>query len=204
MNMLLVRHGESIWNKEQRIQGSGDPGLSEEGMRQARSLAKRLRDERVEVIYASGLKRCVQTARIIAKSAKTKIRFHPGIEEIILGEWQGKTVEEVKKEYPGIYSSWLKSPSKARIPGWEGISRFTKRVDGAFKFILSSDSASSVCVVTHWGVIAAYFSKMLEMDFDRFFQSFRIDNCGISKITHRDGKPLVECINDTRHLEIKR
>lgn len=200
MNLFLLRHGESVWNKEQRIQGRKDPGLSESGKRQAREAASLLKKEGIEVIYSSGLKRCAQTAGIIAKITGAKIVFRPGIEEIILGVWQGKTIEEVRNRYPKIYKAWLKAPSKARIPGWEGISRFTRRVDRAFKKILSEDCAQSVCVVTHWGVIAAFLSKTFHADFDSIFKTVRIDNCGISKILYKNGKAVIQCINNTRYM----
>lgn len=200
MNIILIRHGESIWNRQQRIQGRRDPGLSKNGKKQALSAAKRLKKEKIKIVYASRLKRCAQTAGIIAKATGANVVFRPDIEEIILGDWQGRTVEEVKDKYPKIYGAWLKAPSTARIPGWEGISRFTKRVDRAFKKILSGNSAEAVCIVTHWGVIAAHLSKTLNTDFDRIFKTLRIDNCGISKISYKNGKAIIQCINDTRHL----
>lgn len=200
MNILLVRHGESIWNGEQRIQGRKDPGLSENGKRQARALARRLKKEDIKVVYTSGLKRCVQTARMIAEASGADIKISSGIEEIFLGDWQGKTVEEVKKIYPKIYEKWLRAPSQAAIPGWEGVRRFSKRVDNTFKSILSSAPVSCVCVVTHWGVIAAYLSGTLNADFDYLFKTIRVDNCGVTKVSYKDGKSVIHYLNDTRHL----
>jgi len=63
MNLFLLRHGESVWNKEQRVQGKKDPGLSEKGRLQAKATAKRLKKEDIEVVFSSDLKRCAQTAR---------------------------------------------------------------------------------------------------------------------------------------------
>jgi len=201
VNILLVRHGESVWNKEQRIQGRKDPGLSEKGERQARALARRLKKEDIEMIYTSGLKRCVQTARMIAKETGADVKIFSGLEEIILGDWQGRTVEEIKKIYAKVYEVWLKAPSRAKIPGWEGIIRFTKRVDNTFKSILNSNPASCVCIVTHLGVITAYLSRTLDTDFDMLFKTIRVDNCGISKISHKNGRSIIQFVNDTRHLK---
>jgi phosphoserine phosphatase len=201
MDIFLVRHGESVWNKEQRIQGRKDPGLSERGRRQAKALAGRLKKENIEIVYTSGLKRCVQTAKAIAKGTGSEARVFSGLEEIILGDWQGKTVEEVKKIYPKVYEAWLKAPSKAKIPGWEGIRRFTGRIDGVFKSVLTGNSASCICVVTHLGVITAYLSRVLDTDFDLLFKTIRLDNCGISKISHKGGRFVIHFINDTRHLK---
>lgn len=200
MNLFIIRHGESVWNKQQRVQGREDPGLSASGKRQARSAARRLRKEGIKVIYASDLRRAAQTARIIARETGARLILYPEIEEIILGAWQGKTIEEVKRLYPKSYMAWLKAPSTARIPGWEGLPRFTRRIDRAFKYILSKNPDSSVCVVTHWGVIAAYLSSKMRTDFDRFFKTVRIDNCGINKVSFKNGKAIIQCINSTRHL----
>ncbi|MDD5072803.1 MAG: histidine phosphatase family protein [Candidatus Omnitrophica bacterium] len=200
MNLFILRHGESVWNKEDRVQGRKDPGLSGAGKRQAEAAGKRLKKEKIGIIYSSTLKRCVQTARIIARRTGAKIKFEPDMQEIILGVWQGKTIDEVKKLYPRSYAVWLKDPSKAGIPGWEGVPKFRKRVDRAFGSILGKDAAANVCVVTHWGVIAAHLAKTFDADFDRIFQRIRVDNCGISKISYFNGKGIIQCVNDTRHL----
>ena len=200
MNLFLLRHGESVWNKEHRVQGRKDPGLSENGKRQARAAAGRLKRESIEVVYSSDLKRCAQTARIIALRTGARIRFKPEIEEMILGVWQGKTIDEIKRLYPKSYAAWLKVPSKAGIPGWEGVPKFTRRVNRAFKSILEESPSTNICVVTHWGVIAAYLAKTLDADFDRIFKRVRVDNCGISKISYENRKAIIQCINNTRHL----
>ena len=200
MNLFLLRHGESVWNKEGRIQGRKDPGLSANGKRQATAAAIRLKREGIETVYSSDLKRCAQTARVIARRTGARIKLMPGIEEIILGVWQGKTIDEVKRLYPKSYAAWLKVPSKAGIPGWEGVPKFTRRVNRAFKSILRESPSANICVVTHWGVIAAYLSNMLGADFDHIFQRVRVDNCGINKITYENRKAIIQCINNTRHL----
>ena len=200
MNLFILRHGESVWNRENRVQGSNDPGLSEKGKRQANSAGKWLKKEKIRIIYSSNLKRCAQTARIIARRTGAKIKFEPDIQEIILGVWQGKTIDEVKRLYPGSYAVWLKDPSKAGIPGWEGVPKFRKRVNRAFRSILGKNPAADVCVVTHWGVIAAHLATTLDADFDRIFQRIRVDNCGISKISYLNGKAIIQCINNTRRL----
>lgn len=200
MNIYLIRHGESVWNMEGRVQGRGDPGLSVQGKRQARAVAKRVKKEKIGLIYASSLKRSAQTAGIIASETGAKIRFRPDIQEIILGAWQGKTIDEIKRLYPGSYAAWLKSPSKARIPGWEGVPNFTRRINRAFRSIIDTNSAGNICVVTHWGVIAAFLSRLIRTDFDWFFKTVRIDNCAIHKLSFQNGKAVIECINDTKHL----
>jgi len=200
MNIFLIRHGESVWNKEQRVQGREDPGLSAAGRRQARAAAKRLKKEGVKTVYSSDLKRAAQTAKIIAGASGARLVLDPDLEEMILGAWQGMTIEEVKKRFPRSYAAWKKAPSKARIPGWEGVPRFNARVRRVFKSIIGRGEGADICVVSHWGVIAAYFAIVMKADFDRFFKSVRIDNCSINKISCKKGKAIIQCINDTLHL----
>jgi len=201
MNIFIIRHGESVWNREQRVQGREDPGLSAAGRKQAAAAAKRLRREGIKTVYSSDLKRAAQTAKMIAGASRAKLVLMPELEEMILGAWQGMTIDEVKKRFPRSYAAWKKAPSKARIPGWEGVGNFTARVRRVFKSIIKKGGAShNVCIVAHWGVIAAYFSLVMKMDFDRFFKSVRIDNCSINKVSYKNGKAIIQCINDTLHL----
>ncbi len=201
MNIFIIRHGESVWNREQRVQGREDPGLSAAGRKQAAAAAKRLRREGIKTVYSSDLKRAAQTAKIIADASRAKLVLMPELEEMILGAWQGMTIDEVKKRFPKSYAAWKKAPSKARIPGWEGVANFTARVRRVFRSIIGKGGAShDVCIVAHWGVIAAYFSLVMKMDFDRFFKTVRIDNCSINKVSYKNGKAIIQCINDTLHL----
>lgn len=201
MNIFIIRHGESVWNREQRVQGREDPGLSVAGRKQARAAAKRLKKEGIKTVYSSDLKRAAQTAKIIAGASRAKLVLMPELEEMILGAWQGMTIDEVKKRFPKSYAAWKKAPSKARIPGWEGVPNFTARVRRVFRSIIGKGGAShDVCIVAHWGVIAAYFSLVMKTDFDRFFKSVRIDNCSINKVSYKNGKAIIQCINDTLHL----
>lgn len=200
MNIFIIRHGESVWNREQRVQGRQDPGLSAKGRQQAHAAARRLKGEGIKVVYSSDLKRAAQTAQMIAEASGARLVPEPRLEEMILGAWQGKTIEEVKRLFPKTYAAWKKAPSKARIPGWEGVPRFNSRIKKIFRAIVKENPDSDVCVVTHWGVIAAFFSMVMKTDFDNFFKTVRIDNCGINKVSFMKGKAIIQCINDTLHL----
>src|SRR3989337_2728452 len=103
MRLILVRHGESEWNRIGRYQGQADAPLSDLGLRQADALANRLRHEQIDAIYTSPLQRARKTAEAIA-------RFHPeipftedpGLHEIHHGEWQGLLAHEVREKYPEL------------------------------------------------------------------------------------------------------
>src|SRR5690348_13914028 len=98
--LLLVRHGESTWNAARRMQGQLDPPLSERGLAQALEVGERLAGRRLGAFYCSDLVRARQTAELIASAVGMDPVPDPGLREIALGAWEGKTREEVMAEYP--------------------------------------------------------------------------------------------------------
>jgi len=100
LRLLLVRHGESVWNEEERIQGQQDIPLSENGRRQAVALGERLRDVRIDACFSSPLKRATETAELILKASGNSLPIVtlPELMERNFGEWEGKCVAELKVE----------------------------------------------------------------------------------------------------------
>lgn len=200
--VFLIRHGQSIWNAQQRIQGgSSDSVLSRLGQRQGRLLAKRLEAEQLRTIYTSPLLRAFQTAGMISGHKKVSVRQLHGLKEVRLGQWEGKTIDQIRDEDNILYQRWLKSPSRVKIPGAEKISGFKKRVLGAFQSIVKSGPSGPIAVVTHGGVIVQLLCHILGVRFDRFFQTTRIDNCSISQIEHHNTRCYILSVNDTTHLK---
>ncbi len=112
---ILVRHGESIWNSERRIQGSLDPDLSPRGRRQTDLLVSHLRADirqPVAAVYTSPLRRAAQTAGQIAEALRLPVIPDPDLRELFLGNWEGKTVAEIQASAPG----W-RIPRPFRPPG---------------------------------------------------------------------------------------
>src|SRR5512140_18596 len=98
VDVFLVRHGETTWNREGRIQGSGDSPLTERGVAQARAVAARLAAERFEALHSSDLGRARETARHVAAAVKLEVTAHPGLRERSYGILEGKTWEEIARE----------------------------------------------------------------------------------------------------------
>lgn len=129
MRMIIVRHGESEWNRIHRYQGQADIALSELGVRQANALAERLRSEPLDAIYTSPLQRAARTAEAIA-------RFHPAVPfhtaaallEINHGAWEGRYVHEIVEEFGDGLREWRQHPTRAQMPGGESFSNILKRV----------------------------------------------------------------------------
>ena len=93
--LLLARHGETEWNREERYQGHADPTLNEKGRAQAEELADRLADEQIDAVYSSDLRRAAETAAIVAARLDLPVEHDPGLREIEVGSWQGLTKEQI-------------------------------------------------------------------------------------------------------------
>src|SRR5581483_3361612 len=107
--ILLARHGETDWNRDQRFQGHGDPPLNDHGREQARNLAVRFAadPEPLAAIYASTLRRARETAKIVGEHLGLHVETHDGLREVDLGSWSGLTRAEVEHAFPEGFRRWL-------------------------------------------------------------------------------------------------
>ncbi|MEY2398728.1 MAG: hypothetical protein QOJ00_1902 [Actinomycetota bacterium] len=151
--LLLVRHGESIWNAQGRWQGSADPPLSDAGRAQASALAESLRNEGIDRVVTSDLDRAHETARIVAAALGLPAPVVvAGLRERDVGEISGLTRAEIEQRYPGLLEKW-RTGELTKMPGGED--DITPRVSRAVEAIVANDEGSVVLVVTHGGVIGA-------------------------------------------------
>ncbi len=147
--LILVRHGETDWNREGRIQGWLDIELNELGRKQAMSLADELKEEKIESIYSSSLRRALETAKLIAKSHSLEVKEEPNLKEINQGEWQGLTVDETRLRYGKLYERWLTAPLEVRSPGGETIKEAYGRVTSSCRKIVEGHPNGTICIVAH-------------------------------------------------------
>ncbi|HKC83208.1 MAG TPA: histidine phosphatase family protein, partial [bacterium] len=133
---MLIRHGQSTWNEEHRIQGQLDPPLSELGRRQAALLGARLAARRFAALYASDLKRAFETAEVVGAAIHLEPEPRSSLREVFLGEWEGLTTEEIAERYPEAWASWVEEPQWDLVPGGEGQAAFDRRVAAAMDDIL--------------------------------------------------------------------
>jgi phosphoserine phosphatase len=197
---LLVRHGQSTWNREHRIQGQLDPPLSEEGRAQAMGVARRLRSRSLAGFYASDLKRALETAELIGEAVGLTPSTEEGLREIFLGEWEGLTTEELAQRFPEAWARWTEEPSWDVVPGGEGAIAFEARVNAQIDSILARHQHGDVLVVTHGGVIQVALHRVIGRPNHGLFP-FRIENASISVIEKRNSRFVVSGVNDTSHLE---
>jgi len=198
--LLLIRHGQSTWNKEHRIQGQLDPPLSAEGRRQAELLGRRLAGRRLAGFYTSDLKRAAETAQAVSRA----VGFHPepnqSLREIYLGEWEGLTTDELARRFPEAWAKWTAEPDWDVVPGGEGAAFFEARVAAAIDSIFQRHPHGDVLVVTHGGVIQIAIHRIVGRPSHGLFP-FKIQNASITQIERRDGRVVIGGVNDIGHLE---
>jgi broad specificity phosphatase PhoE len=199
--LLLVRHGESTWNWERRVQGQHDPPLSKRGKQQARELAARLEDHRVAAFYSSDLRRAWETAEPVAEALGREPTPVTGLREIALGAWEGKTREELMVEFPSEWGAWSQRPSWDIVPGGEGAQRFERRVLETLTRIQGDHPIGDVLCVTHGGVIQVLLGSVVApgAGSDGLFP-FVIDNCSLTVLQRAGSRTVVTAVNDVCHL----
>lgn len=200
--LYLVRHGETEWNKASKVQGRTDTELSEEGIRQAHKLAKRLAGENIDHVYSSSLKRALKTAEIATGHRKCGIIKSEKYHEICLGPWEGLTINEIKEKYSEHFRTYREDPANFKLPGAETFMELSERTYSAIIEIVSRHKGSNILVVSHGTAIKAAIIKILGIDISNYTK-FRIDNASISIIDFPEDnpeKPVILCLNDTRHL----
>jgi broad specificity phosphatase PhoE len=198
--LVLIRHGQSTWNREHRIQGQLDPPLSEEGRRQAERVGHRLTGRRFAGFYSSDLKRAFETSQAIEAAIGLHPESVPGLREIYLGEWEGLRTEDLAERFPEAWSRWTEEPDWDLVPGGEGAALFETRVAAALDEILERHRHGDVVVVTHGGVIQIALHRVVGRPSRGLFP-FKIQNASISIIEKRDGRMIIGAVNDTSHLD---
>jgi broad specificity phosphatase PhoE len=200
--VILVRHGESVWNRERRIQGSLDPELSDRGRRQTDLLVSHLRAHltpAVAAIVTSPLRRAAQTADQIAAAYHLPVVPDADLREMSLGRWEGMTVSEIQAAYPGCYESWLEDPLAFPAPGGEDLRAFERRVVGALERVQGAHQGGDLILVSHGGVIKALLCFALGLD-ARYLFRLKQDNTAVNQIELDGRVRRVLLLNDTCHL----
>jgi len=200
MKIFLIRHGQTDYNKNFKLQGRIDIELNRTGFNQSEILAKRLSTYGLKKIYTSDLKRAVQTAKVIEKHTGADVRLSPLLREIDMGDWQGLDWDQIKQNYPKYYADWSQYATDMPYPGGECGNDVIKRFQTLIGQIEFSDA--NLAMVTHSGFIKTVVSSLLCMPVEkRFFMT--VENCSISVLnSDRELDRLrVLRLNDSAHFE---
>jgi broad specificity phosphatase PhoE len=210
MQLILVRHGESVGNSENRLQGHNDYDLTDLGRSQALLTAERLAELGTTAVYTSPLLRAGATAGTIAQRLQVEPQTLHGVSEYIFGELSGSTYAELRQRFAND-PKLAAIPAAERVyPGEEGRQVFFDRVTASVWQVIDSHPGETVAVVSHGGPIALFCQYVLGLPYRRPMP-FAINNCSLTTISvsedaalsHGERARLVQ-LNDTCHLDLDR
>jgi alpha-ribazole phosphatase len=167
--LLLVRHGETDWNREGRYQGRADQPLNAIGLAQAKTLAEQLAGRSVCAVYSSDLGRAVETAQIIARNFDLNIQIDPRLREVNQGQWEGLLASDIPNRYPVEWWMRREDPVHARPPGGETVAEVAARVWAAADDIVRHHPNGSVLIVSHGLAIATLLCKASGVPLERAY-----------------------------------
>jgi broad specificity phosphatase PhoE len=195
--LYLARHGQSVSNADRRFQGAQDVPLSELGRRQAAALSAALRSRRLAHVYTSPLERARRTAEIVVAELGVALTVVDDLRELSLGEWEGRTVEEIRALPGDPYAQWIRDPLTNLPPGGEPLPTVQRRALAAVDAIAAAHpDGEDVLVVAHGGVISAYLAYHLGLPLSAIWR-LTLSNCSLSRVA----PPRVLSLNDTAHLD---
>ena len=200
MKLYLVRHGETTYNADGRVQGHQDPPLTDIGIRQAEAIAERLARERFTAVYSSDLQRASETAKLIAAPHGLAVRETPLLRESRLGVVEGLTRREIEERYPTADHEWRANPLTMRPPGAETIEQVIERCRTFLQQILSDHEDSGlILIVAHGGSARGLVIAALDLPVQTYRQ-MHFANASLSILDAGD-RPALWLLNDTCHLD---
>jgi broad specificity phosphatase PhoE len=174
--IYLVRHGQTDWNLEKRIQGNADIPLNDEGITQSQALAESLQGERFDAVFSSDLIRAAQTAQILARRLSAPLFYDPRLREVNHGKWEGMLISDVRSQYSGEYSAFRDDRPDGRAPGGETMREALQRIEAAVDEAARQYPGGRIVIVSH-GLALALLRCRLNNAPLNLSHLFGLDNC---------------------------
>ena len=198
--LIVIRHGETDWNRQQRFQGQIDVPLNALGQTQAQRLAQRMAREHVDALWSSDLLRAHATAEAVAQALDLSTRTEPLWREQSFGILEGLDVPTIRREHAPLWSQWLRYDADYALPGGESVREFHARVMRALDILADSHAGQRVAVVTHGGVLDMLWRTAQGAPLHGP-RTVDIPNTGLNVLRWRDGELEVLEWADAAHLE---
>lgn len=197
---ILVRHGQTEWNRVERFRGRADVPLNAAGLAQAAATGRRIAAEwQPAAVYASPLSRAVVTAEAIAAHFGLPVTRLDGLADIDYGDWQGLTPEEARGRWLDLVHAWYTAPATVQIPGGESLAALRARVMAAIRELAARHDGQTIALVSHTVVNRVILLAVLGLGNERFWR-LRQDNCAINVFESDGGDFTLASMNDTCHL----
>jgi alpha-ribazole phosphatase len=193
--ILLFRHGETANSKEVCFNGHYDVGLSKRGQEQFQHWAEILKEKSFKAIYSSDLQRTSNSAQFIAHQHGLKPVSYSELRELSFGTWEGMSVSEVERTYPGQMQERMKSVATFQADGGETYPQLQARVIPKFEEIVARHPNDQIVMVCHGGVNRVILGHLLGIPIDKIFRIHQ-DYAALNVIQYYDQEPIVEYIGN--------
>jgi probable phosphoglycerate mutase len=198
--ILAIRHGQTAWNAERRVQGQLDLPLDDTGLQQAQRLKLALAEESIAAIYSSDLGRAVQTAQPLAQSKNLPVRLDPALRERGFGLFQGMTFEEVDGRWPDQAIRWRRRDPDFGPAGGERLIDFHARCVAAVWRLAEAHAGQTIVVVAHGGVMDSLYRAAVAVDVAAA-RTWKLDNAAVNRLLWSPQGLSMVGWNDRSHLE---
>jgi phosphoserine phosphatase len=197
--IILVRHGQTPWNKDKIFRGSVDIPLNDTGREEARLAGEWLKGETIHAAYCSPLSRARDTGEAIAGHHGLPVLDLPGLSDLNYGDWQGVALTEVKVKYADLYRQWEAAPHTVRFPGGETLKELRTRALAAVEEVVQRHPGRVVLLAAHRAVNKVLIAAFIGLD-DSHFWRIGQDTTAINRFQRQGGAWQISLINDTCHL----
>lgn len=192
MRLYLIRHGETDWLSQGKLQGRADVALNERGRKQAQMVASFIKGLGTERLISSTLRRAKETAYYIAMECGLSFQEDPRLDEIFFGDWEGQPVDEIQTQYPNLYQSWIELKESFQAPQGESVKEVRERIRSFFDDIHTREE--TVVAVSHGGPIRLLVLEILKVPLHGF-RSIRMDPASVVLIENDHGSWCIAGVN---------
>lgn len=199
--VYLVRHGQTAWNLEEVFRGRMDIPLDETGKKEVHLAGEALKDETIHAIYSSPLSRSMETAENIAKFQNIEVTPLEAIIDISYGDWEGVSLDQVRKKYPDLYDLWLKEPHKVSFPNGESLEQVRVRTQNAIDDLLEKHKNENIALVAHRVPNKVICCSLLGIENSNFWR-IQQDTASTNLFTYKDDQWIISYLNDTSYLKV--
>ena len=197
--VIIVRHGETEWNRGNIFRGTYDIPLNENGRDQASLTSDVLKGHSFDAAYTSPLSRACETAKIVLRPHEIKAVKHEGLLDMDYGEWTGKTEQDVMRKWPCEYADWVSCPHAHRPPGGTSISEVFDKSFSALKALVKRHEGGTIVLFSHRVVNKLLIIGALGLGLERFPYIIQ-GNCCYNEIEFANNEFIIKSINNTYHI----
>lgn len=199
--LLIIRHGQTAWNKDLHFRGRADLPLDETGLKQAEAIARRLVAEfQPVVLMSSPLQRARQTAAAIAQATHLNLQAEETLIDLDYGEFSGLSPTEAEAKFPELYQAWLNVPHTVRFPAGESLDDVRARLTDLWGRVTDLYPKGQVILVAHQVVCQVLLCHLLGIH-NGYFSHFRVDPASLTICQVDGSRGTLVSLNDTCHLK---